>query len=258
MGCSINDSHKMNIKEIVDKQLSIDFNCSLEEIQSTKNIFTEYEKKTQRRKFKDTEEMFLKVACFHGKLLVTGKLQIIEWFKSEYEKFDGAWFSEYSNLRKIDLKLNEFGYQISEVHPFYIATDITPISKFSYKIVWYFDSDIEKFRGDKRFEEAFAFDKDAPDKIGVSLLYNEKILGMAGASKDSDLMWQIGINVTESGRGLNVGTILVTLLKNKLLQNNIVPFYGTAMSHIRSQQVAQRSGFIPMWTELSTNNLQLN
>lgn len=245
----------MKVIEIVDKQLSIDFNCSLNDIKSSKNIFTEYKKMPQRRKFKDSEEMFLKVACCHGKLLVSAKTSILEWFKSEYKEYNGAWFSEYSNVRKIDSKLHEFGYQISEIHPFFIATDITIVPKMPYEIRWYYDNEIENFRGDKRFEEAFAFDTDAPDKIGVSLVYNEKILGMAGASKDSDLMWQIGINVTEDGQGLHVGTILVSLLKNKLLQNGIVPFYGTAMSHIRSLQVAQRAGFIPMWTELSTKKV---
>lgn len=245
----------MNVKDIVDIQLGIDFNCSASQVRSEKNIFTEYKKLPQRRMFKDEEEMFLKIACIHGKLLVTGKPQIIARFKNEYEKCDGAWFFEQPNFRKMDKILNEFGYQIRDAHPFFIACDITPNPKSPYNILWYRDDEIEQFRGDKRFDEAFAFDKDAPDKIGVCLTHNGHILGMAGASQDSDLMWQIGINVTDYGKGLKVGTTLVTLLKNELLKNNIAPFYGTAMSHIRSQQVAVRSGFIPMWAEMSTKKL---
>ena len=50
--------------------------------------------------------------------------------------------------------------------------------------------------------------------------------------------------------GLGIGTMLVTILKNEILNRGKLPFYGTSMSHIASQRVAINAGFIPAWSEL--------
>ena len=83
----------------------------------------------------------------------------------------------------------------------------------------------------------------------------ERILGMAGASCDSDTMWQIGINVEDIERGNGIGTMLVALLKNEVLKRGKLPYYGTAMSHVASQRVALSAGFVPAWVELCTSKL---
>ena len=73
---------------------------------------------------------------------------------------------------------------------------------------------------------------------------------MAGASADSPIMWQIGINVMPEAEGLGIAKILVELLKNEIIKRGAVPFYGTAVSHLASQSVALGSGFHPAWIEL--------
>lgn len=93
--------------------------------------------------------------------------------------------------------------------------------------------------------------EDVPkDEIGIAAYQDGEILGMAGATSDSPLMWQIGINVLPKARGMDIGSLLVGLLKNELIDMGILPFYGTSMSHIASQKVALRAGFSPAWAEL--------
>ena len=75
---------------------------------------------------------------------------------------------------------------------------------------------------------------------------------MAGASADSPSMWQIGINVEPEARGLGIGTMLVALLKNEILRQGVLPFYGTSASHLASQRLALAAGFRPGWAELVT------
>ena len=111
---------------------------------------------------------------------------------------------------------------------------------------------IEAFRGDDRYSEAFAFEPDAPDVLGVAAFREGQMLGVAGASSDSPTMWQIGINVNPESREAGIGTLLVTLLKNEILRRGFLPYYGTSMSHIASQRVALGSGFLPAWAELVT------
>ena len=89
-----------------------------------------------------------------------------------------------------------------------------------------------------------------PDRIGVAACENGKILGMAGVSEDSRYLWQIGIDVLPEARGKGIGVLLVNLLKNEILAEGKVPYYGTAFSHTLSMDIAVRTGFHPAWTEL--------
>ena len=129
------------------------------------------------------------------------------------------------------------------------------IDASAYGIRWYRGAEIEAFRGDGRFREAFSFCPEAPDVLGVAALRGGRILGMAGASADSPTMWQIGINVEPEARGEGVASMLVGLLKNEILKSGILPFYGTAASHIASQRTALAAGFLPAWAELVTTKI---
>ena len=97
---------------------------------------------------------------------------------------------------------------------------------------------------------------DAPDRIGIAAVLNGEIIGMAGASEDSPLMRQIGINVLPDFRGKGIAEYLVTALKNMILDEGYLPFYGTSMSHLASQRVALSAGFRPAWTELTAEKIK--
>ena len=237
----------MNI--ILAKQLSIDFCCTEEMVLSKENIFTEYKAQEGRRIFNESE-CYLKVASVNGKILASGKKEIITWAKERYKNGSGAWFMDFDNLRELDEKMKEYGCHIGQAHPFYIATEKTIVDTKGYEIKKYVGDEINQFRGDDRFGEAFIFSDLPKDEIGIAAIKDEKILVMAGATSDSNRMWQIGINVMPGAEGLGIGSMLVELLKNEILDLGIIPFYGTAMSHISSQKVALNAGFYPAWAEL--------
>lgn len=237
------------LKEILNEQLAEDFCCTIEEVKSDQHVFTYYEEREDRRKF-DSLSCYLKIACVHGKLLVTGQKAIIDWCKEKLKNASAPWFMEYETLFCLDRRLKEDGYTIETAHPFYIPNGITEVEAIEGEVEWFRGKEIEQFRGDDRFDEAFTFKEETPDVIGVCLKRNGKICGMAGASKDCSKMYQIGINVMPEARGEHIGSYLVTLLKNELLSQGILPFYGTSMSHMASQNVAIHSGFFPAWAEL--------
>ena len=237
------------MNEILKNQLAIDFCCTPETVESKENIFTEYYAQDGRRIFKESE-CFLKVASVQGKLLASGKPDIIEWVKNKYQNEDAAWFMDMENLRALDEGLKPFGCRIGQAHPFYIATEKTVVDTKGLEIRKYVGEELEIFRGDERFDEAFLFEECPKDEIGIAAYKDGEILGVAGATSDSDRMWQIGINVLPTARGLGVGAMLVELLKNEVLDMGRLPFYGTSMSHIASQRVAHRAGFYPAWAEL--------
>ena len=236
-------------------QLSLDYCCLPEQITDSRNHFTVYSRQEGRRKFQEGNDCFLKIAALNGKLLFTGREDIVEACRSRYQDADGAWFMDVKNLAELEKLLSSYGYRIEQAHPFFIAADPSPVDTDGFEIRRYEGKEIEQFRGDERFDEAFAFCEDAPDVLGIAALQDGKILGMAGASADSPYLWQIGINVQPEARRKNIAAMLVTLLKNDILKNGRIPYYGTSMSHIASQRVALRAGFLPAWSELVTSPL---
>ena len=237
------------MNEILARQLAIDFCTDVPSVLSKENIFTEYERLPGRRIFLEGE-CFLKAAAVNGKILASGKKDIIAWMQREYKDVNGAWFMDMKCLHTLDAGLAQFGCQIAAAHPFYLADRPSAVDTGDYEIRLFEGDELEQFRGDDRFGEAFTFVDLPKDEIGVGAFKNGEVLGMAGATSDSDQMWQIGINVLPGAEGKGIGSMLVTVLKNEILKKGRLPFYGTAMSHVASQRVALRSGFLPAWSEL--------
>lgn len=237
------------MNDILTRQLAIDFCTDVDSVLSKENIFTEYKRIEGRRIFQE-RECFLKVAVVNGKILASGKKNIIEWVRDKYKNGNGAWFMDMECLHELEEGLSNFGCRIGQAHPFYIATNQSDVETKDYDIRFFVGKELEQFRGDERFGEAFIFDVLPKDEIGVGAYKNGKVLGMAGATSDSDMMWQIGINVMPEAEGLGIGTMLVSIIKNEILSRGKLPFYGTSMSHTASQRVALAAGFTPAWAEL--------
>ena len=158
---------KMN--KILATQLSIDFCCTEEMVLSKENIFTEYKAQEGRRIFNESE-CYLKVASVNGKILASGKKEIITWAEERYKNGSGAWFMDFDNLRELDAKMKEFGCHIGQAHPFYIATEKTIVDTKGYEIKKYVGDEINQFRGDDRFGEAFIFSDLPKDEIGIAAI----------------------------------------------------------------------------------------
>ena len=242
-----------DMKIVFCNQIAADFAASSVDVCSDQNVFTIYSPCEGRRLFdSDSDDCYLKAVCVHGKIMMTGRADVIEWCREKFADRTSDWFMEYPTLRMIDERCREDGYMLKQAHPFYLPEGITDEPEVRGDIVWYDEKEILRFKGDKRFTNAYSFRKAAKDMIGVGLIRDGEILGMAGASADSPDMWQIGIDVVPGARGKHIGTALVTRLKNRILRQGKLPFYGTGLSHIHSQNVAAHSGFYPAWTEFYT------
>jgi predicted GNAT family acetyltransferase len=73
------------------------------------------------------------------------------------------------------------------------------------------------------------------------------VAGMAGASDDCEMMWQIGINVLPEYRNRGIAAALTNRLAMGILERGKIPYYGAAASNIASLRVAHRAGFRPAW-----------
>ena len=88
-----------------------------------------------------------------------------------------------------------------------------------------------------------------PDRMAVAAMDGDTVMGMAGCSEDAPHWQQIGIDVLPAYRSRGIGSCLVTLLKNRIIETGDIPFYGTAAANVPSQNIAYNSGFRPAWVE---------
>ena len=245
-----------NIKEKLYQQLAIDDCCPVSDIKDKKNHFTEYEKREGRRQFEEADECILKVIVVNGKLVFTGKKQVVDVCSQKFSDKSGSWFMDVSNFRELDEILAGEGYQIKTVHPFFIPKDHHVCDMNGIEVKKYNQEEILQFQGDDRFDEAFCFDENSPDVLAVAAIIDYEIVGMAGASADSPYFWQIGINVNKEFEGRHIASGLVSILKQDILEKGIVPYYGTSFSNLASQHVAAKAGFEVAWVELITEKIR--
>lgn len=241
------------VNELLCRQLAADYCCLPCEVSDDRNHFTEHRYLDGRRRFREAEECFLKVAVINGKLLFTGQAGIIDWCRETYASTGGEWFLEAKNMRSLDDRLRENGWRIAFAHPFFLSdrpADLPAALPDGFSLCMYDRTGIEQFRGDPRFSNAYTFLPEAPDVIGAAAFCGERIAAMAGASADSPLLWQIGIDVDPAMRGQGLAAVLVSRIRDEILRQGRLPYYGTGFSHIASQRTALRAGFLPAWVEI--------
>lgn len=246
---------KKTLMNIVKMQLSYDYNCKLSDFDQDVNIITDNKLNDGRRVY-DSDGCFLKIMCIEGKAIICTDEKMKPWLEENILKEDASWLFDFANLRKIDNKLREFGHEIDEIPNVYLPkpgeTDVKPLKH----IKWFEKDEILKFQDDSRFDQAFGFEENFPDVLGVAAYDGDNIIGMAGASQDCDSLYQIGIDVLPDYRGRGIGTNLIAILKQELLKRDKVPFYSTSASHLFSRNIAVNAGFFPAWVEMYSRQIK--
>lgn len=223
--------------EIVRKQLAIDMNCNAEDFLKEGTIFCEAKANEGRRMF-DRQSTFLEIATM-------GKSTVVSADSSILNKVEAL----FKNKTRDDIFSVPFLYG----HSLYYIPDCERIKKlpcpkgFTYHIKE--GKEIHELYRNPGFENAIMYDINhpRPDVIVVYAMHDDKIVAMAGASADSSLMWQIGIDVLPPYRDRGLATSLVSNLAIMIMDRGVTPYYGTASSNIASQSTAYRSGFAPAW-----------
>jgi GNAT superfamily N-acetyltransferase len=102
------------------------------------------------------------------------------------------------------------------------------------------------------FQHALGYQLDSarPDMLAALAWHDGRVVGMAGASADSDQLWQIGIDVRPEVQNRGIGKALVSRVTEAILAEGKLPYYSTWASNIRSSNVALGLGYWLAWTEV--------
>lgn len=232
--------------------LALEFNCGAESFCRDENLLTGSEIHEGRR-FYSPEGYFFHMVTTGNNAVVTADEKLHPFLSEFIKTTPGYWLFEYPNLRSLEKELNRFGHSLTQTYHMFLPSENVTTER-DIKTEWLYDKEFHRFYGDERFPNAICseFNPLRPDKIVVIAYDGDKIMGMAGCSEDAPHWQQIGIDVMPEYRSRGVGTYLVTLLKNKILENGDIPFYGTSLSNYHSWNIAIKSGFKPSWVEIGS------
>jgi len=229
--------HKSKMLEIVRKQLAIDMNCDPEDFVKEGIVFCEA-KLNEGRRMLNRQSPFLEIATMGKGIVVSADRDILTKVRPLLE-----------NKTREEIFEAPFVYG----HSIYYIPDCERLkeqplpSGFEYCVKE--GKEIHDLYQIPGFDNAIQYDENRPrpDVLVNYAVYEHKIVAMAGASADSQLLWQIGIDVLPDFRNRGLAAALVSNLAVMILERGALPYYGTASSNIASQSVAYRSGFMPAW-----------
>lgn len=187
---------------------------------------------------------------YGSKLVIAAAPELMDWSRSALAKHCSAqWCFEAGTLISIDRKLQEYGYEIDQAHLFFTPHFAPPAPV--YPVRFLHSAEISELEDDERIDEAFLFEDYIEDVLGAAI-YDKAgtLLAVAGATANSERLWEMGINSFVEGKGYAVSAL--SALTREILNHGKVPYSGTALSHLASQNVSLRAGLVPTFCELTT------
>lgn len=244
---------KEEMLQIVKEQLAIECNCTAVDFDKNENIITLPGFNDKRRKFAD-EPFFFKMTTMGGNAVISADQKLHDWLNRYIRDKTGHWLFEHTNLREIDKQLEVYDKQLFQTHHMFLPLGNSKPQTAKVEAKWFEQEELQQFYGNKQFSNALCdqFTHERPDMLVVAAMDGARIIGMAGCSADTPLLWQIGIDVNEEYRGKGIGSHLVFLLKEEIIARDKIPYYGSSLSNIHSWRIALSCGFVPAWIDVET------
>lgn len=224
---------------IVQSQLAIDLNCSIDDLNSDKDsvIFVEAKENPGRRPF-PRKTRYFEIVSMGKSIVVSATSERLSIAKTQMQGKDRDTIFSLPFIRGLYL---HFLPDVKRIKP------LSSPNFFSFEVIK--REEVVSLLDVTSFNNAIIYDTNLPWQTELAVLAKKdgKIVGVAGASKTCAKLWQIGIDVLPDYRNLGLASYLVNKLTFEILERGEVPSYDVIASNLASQRVAQRSGYSPAW-----------
>ncbi len=241
------------LEEAAAFQLSLDYSCRPEDFLSAKNTVTLSNVTKGRREFTEGTEFF-RMAVMGYSAVATADSSILEFAKNLLSRYDGSQLFTGKIQYFLNEEMKKYNKIIGDITTYYLP--VTPYKYFrrdGFNIRLYEQEEIVNVLYNcKGFSNALMYNsgKKRRDVLAVCALNGDSVVGMAGASSDSERFWQIGVDVLPGYRCMGIGTEIVSALTYEVFMHGAIPYYGTWGGNIASQNTARRCGYVPVWAEM--------
>ncbi len=108
------------------------------------------------------------------------------------------------------------------------------------------------------FDNALGYHADdtQPDVVAVAARSNGQVVGVAGVSADSDVIWQIGVDVQAAYQQRGIGRAMVSRATEAVFKAGRVPHYGYAVANLPSARLVLSLGYWPAWIEVYARDVR--
>lgn len=219
--------NKEQIINVIKKYLSDKFECDISELD-----------KKGLSVIKNKEKNKLKMLLFYDVILVSSSVNMYDYVCSKLKD-------------KTTYEIFEFPYTYGQ--SIYLIPNLNKISKqdenpkYKFKL---FDGNTDEINLSGGFENAITFENGKCISDIAYVAYKDNtVIGVAGADRINDEIWEVGIEVLPEYRKEGLATILTKNLTLKILEKGIVPIWCASVSNIGSLAVAANSDYIPLWME---------
>jgi len=224
---------------IVQTQLAIDLNCTIDDLNSETDsiIFVEAKENPGRRPF-PRKARYFEIVSMGKSIVVSATPERLLIAKTQMQGKNRDTVFSLPFIRGLYL---HFLPDVERIKP------QSPPNHFSFELIT--REEMESLFEVTRFNEAVIYDTNLPwqTDLAVAAKHDGEIVGVAGASKTCAKLWQIGIEVLPRYRNLGLASYLVNRLTFEILERGEIPSYDVIASNIASQRVAYRLGYFPAW-----------
>ena len=233
---------------IVQKQLAIDLNCTVEDLNGEKDsiVFTEAADHSGQRALKRGAQV-LEMITMGNALIVSATSARLAYVKEQLagKKRDEAFCMPFVS-----------GVGVSCLPDLDRLGHIPAPQGFSYEI--YEPDEIPVLLALPGFTFALQHDPDHPARnaLAMAARRGDTVAAIAGAHNWCPSMWAIGMDVLPEYRCRGLAAYLTNALTHEILRRGLVPVYGYDASNIASQRVAHRAGFQPAWAQQRWNHFE--
>jgi GNAT superfamily N-acetyltransferase len=224
---------------IVQSQLAIDLNCSMDDLSGEKDsiIFVEAKENPGCRPF-PRKARYFEILSMGQSIVVSATPERLFIAKTQMQGKNRDSVFSLPFIRGLYL---HFLPDVERIKP------MSPPKSFSFELIK--REEVVHLFDVTRFNEAIIYDTNLPWQTDLAVLAKQdgEIVGVAGGSKTCSKLWQIGIEVLPEYRNLGLASYLVNRLTFEILERGEIPGYDVIASNIASQRVAHRLGYFPAW-----------
>ena len=240
-------------------QLARDYCCSPEDFLRKENKITLARSAEGQRHFKN-EPDFFRAATMGAGTVISASNEMIDFSRELIERCPGPEIFDQKNIWALNRVMAPYNKAVGTSNTFYLPTSpYRYIPQNNIRIRLFEEEEIvSELYPIKGFNNALLYSSEGlrRDKLAVAAINGVKIVGIAGASSDSLIMWQIGVDVISGYRGMGIGRELVSALTQAVFMHGAVPYYGTWNGNIASQNTAVRAGYRPAWAEMFSFDIE--
>ncbi len=238
------------ILKIAMEQSAVDIGCKAEDFLKSENVVVEeHIGKGARVYYK--EPISCNFVSYGNNVVASVKPELRDIVEEYVNRREFYRVFETPNSLWLNEKTAPIGHKLCFM-AYYFLPDLSKLKRLdcSYKMRLLSPEDFAHLYT-KEWGNAILEERRELDMLAYAAYDGDKLVGLAGCSRDCENMWQIGIDVLPEYRRQGIASALTSNLAVEILMRDKVPFYCCSWANIPSSKNAIKSGFVSAWTELT-------